>query len=76
MDLDENELLKIQEVAALLKISVANVEYLIRHGRGPHVTRLSYKLRRVRYGDFLAWIRAHAQPPGRQPRFRAPEASK
>jgi hypothetical protein len=73
---DPDTLLTIPQVAELLKTTPANVEFMLRRGNGPAITRLAYKLRRVRYGDFVNWIRSRAQPPGRQPRqhFRPQES--
>ena len=74
--MDADTLLTIQQLSELLQTTPANIEYMLRHGRGPPITRLAFKMRRIKYSDYLAWIRSRVQAPrpGRQPRFRASNA--
>ena len=57
-------LLSIVEAAELCGLETDLLEHLIKNGRGPAITRLSWKNRRISIVDLEDWLLSRRQLPG------------
>lgn len=58
---DQDQLLTVDETAALLKISVEQLKEWRMRGEGPKILRLGHRTVRYRRSDIRAWMDEQAQ---------------